>query len=141
MLRIAAKTKVTPQEAIKLAIGYFGTDNLKMTISEQTPEYALFVQGDGNVEVYASVQENVTVVEFVSREYETQVKEFIQKVLPPLPAKQPVKMWISLALIVIGIVVALIGWFGYERITGVVIGIVIAFAGVALNNIAVPRKS
>jgi len=141
MLRIAAKTKVSPQEAIKLAIGYFGPNGLKMTINEQTPEYAFFVQGDGNVEVYANVQDNVTAVEFVSREYEAQVKQFIEKVLPPLPRKQPVMMWVSLALIVIGIIAALVGWFGFDSVTTVVIGVIIALVGVALNNITIPRKS
>jgi len=141
MLRIAAKTKVSPQEATKLAVSYFGPEGLKMTINEQTPEYAFFVQGDGNVEVYADVEDNITTVEFVSREYEAQVKEFIGKVLPPLPVKQPLKMWVSLALIAIGIIAALVGWFGFDSVTGVVIGVIIALIGVALNNISVPRKS
>ena len=57
-----------------------------------------------------------------------------------MPKKQPIKLWISLALILIGVIFALVGWFGYDSVTGVVIGVVIGFCGIALNNIIGQRK-
>jgi len=140
MIRLVVKTAVSPQKVIDLAVGFFGPNGLNMTIEEQTAENAQFVKGDGNVEISARIEENTTSVELVSREWEHQVTEFTQKILPPVPKKQPITLWISLALIIIGVIVAVVGWFAYGHITAVVIGVVIGFAGLALNNIIGQRK-
>jgi len=78
MLRIATKTKLTPEEAIKKAIQFFGPDNYKLKITSQTETSASFEGGGGSVEVSACKENGKTSVDFLSREWDYQVKEFIK---------------------------------------------------------------
>lgn len=80
MLRIATKTKLSPEQAIKKAIDYFGPQGLKLELKEQTDTAANFESPLGHVSVSACAQDGKTTVEFISSEFDYQVKEFIKKI-------------------------------------------------------------
>jgi|WetSurMetagenome_2_1015567.scaffolds.fasta_scaffold00853_4 hypothetical protein len=140
MISLVVKTSESPQKVIDIAVRYFGPNGLNMKIEEQNPESILFVKDNGNVEIVARKEDNTTSVEIVSREWEHQATEFTRRILPPVPQKQPFILWLSLALIAIGVIIAVVAWFTFGKVTGVVIGVIIAFVGVALNNIIRPRN-
>jgi hypothetical protein len=77
MLRITTKTKLSPEEAIKKAIKFFGTDNYKLKITAQTNTSVSFEGGGGSIDVSVCEENGKTSVDFLSREWDYQVKEFI----------------------------------------------------------------
>jgi hypothetical protein len=78
MLRIAAETRLTPEEAIKKVIAYFGPAGHKMELISQT-ETSVYFEGTGGSIAAEAVKENgKTSLEFVSREWDYQVREFIR---------------------------------------------------------------
>ncbi|MFC2006211.1 hypothetical protein ACFLVG_04580 [Chloroflexota bacterium] len=80
MLKIETKTKLSPEEAINQAVRFFGPDGRGLKVKEQAPRYAYFEGGGGGVHVIACVEEKQTSVELESREWDFQVKEFIEKI-------------------------------------------------------------
>ena len=80
MLRMATKTKLSPEEAIKRAVAFFGPGGYRLEVKEQSTGYAYFEGGGGGVEVTACAEEKGTSVELVSREWDYQVKEFIHTI-------------------------------------------------------------
>ena len=78
MLRIATKTKLTPEEVIKKALKFFGPEGYKLKITNQTDTSAAFEGSGGTVELSACNDEGKTTVDFLSREWDFQVKEFIR---------------------------------------------------------------
>jgi hypothetical protein len=78
MLNISAKTKLAPQEAIAKVIEYFGPRGYKLKIMEQTETTAYLEGSDGSVAVTASVVDKKTTLDFISLEWDYQVKEFIR---------------------------------------------------------------
>jgi hypothetical protein len=80
MLRISSQTKLTPEEAIKKAIAYFGPGGHKMEITRQMDNYASFEGAGGSIEVAANKEGGQTTLEFISVEWDYQVKEFIRSV-------------------------------------------------------------
>ena len=78
MLRIASKTKLTPEEVIKKAVKFFGPEGYKLKITTQTETAASFEGGGGTVEISACAENSKTNVDFLSREWDYQVKEFIR---------------------------------------------------------------
>lgn len=80
MLRIGTETKLTPEQVIKKAISFFGPDGFKLKITAQTETTASFEQGEGSVTVSATPKNGKTSVELTTREWESQVKEFIMMV-------------------------------------------------------------
>ena len=80
MLKIATKTKMSPEEAIKRAVEFFGPGGYELEVKEQKPDCASFEGGGGGVEVTACSEEKGTSVELESREWDYQVKEFIGKI-------------------------------------------------------------
>ena len=80
MLKIATTTKLSPEEAIKRAVEFFGPGGYGLEVKEQQPNCASFEGGGGGVDVTACVEEKRTSVELVSREWDYQVKEFIRKI-------------------------------------------------------------
>jgi hypothetical protein len=78
MLRIAAKTRWTPEEAINKVVKYFGPDGYKLNIISQTDTSACFEGGGGSIEVKAGDEDGKTSLEFLSVEWDYQVKEFIR---------------------------------------------------------------
>ena len=80
MPKIATKTKLSPEEAIKRAVEFFGPGGYGLEVKEQSTDCAYFEGGGGGVEVTACAEEKGTFVELVSREWDFQVKEFIRKI-------------------------------------------------------------
>ena len=80
MLKIETKTKLSPGEAIKRAVEFFGPDGYGLQVKEQSPECAYFEGGGGGVEVTACNEGKGSSVELLSREWDFQVKEFIRKI-------------------------------------------------------------
>ena len=80
MLRIATKTKLTPEEVIKKAIKFFGPEGYKLKITSKMETSATFDGGGGSIEVSACADSSKTAVDFLSREWDFQVKEFIKAI-------------------------------------------------------------
>ena len=80
MLKIATKTKLSPEEAIKKAVEFFGPGGYGLEVKEQSTECAYFEGGGGGVDVTACTEEKGSSVELLSREWDYQVKEFIRKI-------------------------------------------------------------
>ena len=80
MLKIATKTKLSPEEAVKRAVEFFGPGGYGLKVMEQSTNCAYFEGGGGGVEVTACTEEKGTSVELISREWDYQVKEFIRKI-------------------------------------------------------------
>jgi hypothetical protein len=77
MLKLAAKTKLSPEDAVKRAVGFFGSGSYGLEVKEQTDTCAYFV--GGGVDVTACAEEKGTSVEVESREWDFQTREFIGK--------------------------------------------------------------
>ncbi len=86
MLRMATTTKLTPEEAIKQAVKFFGPEGYGLEIKDQSPTCAYFEGGGGHVEVTSCAEEKGTSVELVSQEWDYQAKEFIER-LPTQPKR------------------------------------------------------
>jgi glucokinase len=80
MARYSVNTKLSPEEAIKKAIAYFGAGGLGLEVTEQNPCCVTFSGGGGHVTVTAGTEENKTVVELETREWDYQVRQFIHKI-------------------------------------------------------------
>ena len=80
MLKIATKTKLSPEEAIKRAVEFFGPGGYGLEVKNQSPGCVYFEGGGGGVNVIACTEEKRTSVVLESREWDYQVKEFIRKI-------------------------------------------------------------
>lgn len=77
MLKIAAKTKLSPEEAIKRAVEFFGPNGYGLQVKEQSPDCAYFEGGGGGVDVTACAEKKGSTVDLESREWDYQVRKFI----------------------------------------------------------------
>jgi hypothetical protein len=80
VLRIATKTKLTPEDVIKKAVKFFGPEGYKLKITSQTETAASLEGSGGTIELSACIDEGKTTVDFLSREWDFQVKEFIKMI-------------------------------------------------------------
>jgi hypothetical protein len=80
MLTIVTRTKLSPEEAIKRAVEFFGPGGYGLEVKEQSPECTHFEGGGGGVEITAWVEKKGTSVEVLSEEWDFQVKKFIRKI-------------------------------------------------------------
>ena len=80
MLKMGTKTKLSPEDAVKKAVEFFGPGGYGLKVTEQSDTGACFEGGGGGVEVVACAEEKGASVELVSREWDYQVREFIGKV-------------------------------------------------------------
>lgn len=80
MLRIATKTKLTPEQVIKKAIVFFGPTGYKLKLIDQTETSANFEGSGGSIEMTACKENSKTSVDFISQEWDFQVKEFIKAI-------------------------------------------------------------
>jgi hypothetical protein len=80
MLRIATKTKLTPGDVINNAIQFFGPEGFKLKITNKTETSASFDGGGGSIEISTCEGDGKTTVNFISREWDYQVKEFIRAI-------------------------------------------------------------
>ena len=81
MVNISTKTKMTPEEVIKKAVTFFGHNGYKLKILSQMDTSISFEGQGGGVDINACQQKGYSSVDFISREWDFQVKEFINTVL------------------------------------------------------------
>lgn len=80
MLNIETRSRLSPEEAIKRALNFFGPIGYGLRIKEEASCCVEFEGGGGGVAISASPQDKGSKVELESREWDHQVKEFIQKI-------------------------------------------------------------
>ena len=80
MPRYETKTKKSPEETIKAAIAFFGEGGLGLESEEQEGCCAFFEGGGGFVRVTVNQEEGRTTVDLETREWDRQVKRFMQKI-------------------------------------------------------------
>ena len=79
MMKIVTKTKLSPQEAVRQAVEFFGPAGQGLEIKRHEPECAYLEGGGGGVEITACTEGKQTSLEIDSREWDYQVGEFIRK--------------------------------------------------------------
>jgi hypothetical protein len=80
MLNIETTTKLSPEEAIKRAVKFFGPQGYGLEVKGEATCCAEFEGGGGGVAVTASAKGKGSTVSFESREWDYQVQEFISKI-------------------------------------------------------------
>jgi hypothetical protein len=80
MLRLATKTKLSPDETLKRAVAFFGPGGYGLRVVEQNPTCAFFEGAGGGVDVTTCLEGKQTSVELVSRDWDDQVKDFVLKI-------------------------------------------------------------
>ena len=80
MLRMVTTVRITPEEAIRQAIKFFGPEGYQLEIKEQSPTCAYFEGAGGHVEVTSCTDEKGTSVELVSQEWDYEAREFLRKI-------------------------------------------------------------
>lgn len=80
MIRLELKTKLSPEEVIKRAVGYFGPGGYGLEVKENYKNHAYFEGGGGGVTISTSVKDKKTAVEIVSKEWDFQVQGFAEKI-------------------------------------------------------------
>ena len=79
MLRLVKKSRLVPEEAIKRALEFFGPKGYGLTVSQQSHGCATFEGAGGAVEITTCAEGKGSSVEVVSREWDEQAKEFLNK--------------------------------------------------------------
>jgi len=80
MLRLSTTSRLSQEEVIKRAVKFFGPEGYGLEVKEETAEGAAFEGGGGDVEITDCTEGKKTTVELTSREWDYQVREFVQKV-------------------------------------------------------------
>ena len=80
MLRLEAKTKLSPEKTVEQAVAFFGPDGYGLEVKENYKNHAYFEGGGGSVAVTTSIKDEKTSVDIVSREWDFQVQEFLEKI-------------------------------------------------------------
>lgn len=79
MIRLGKTAKTKPDVAIQEAKDFFGPKGYGLTMVDETPTWVKFEGSGGEVEIGAVEEDKGTSVEIVSREWDTQAKEFMSK--------------------------------------------------------------
>ncbi|MCC6605815.1 MAG: hypothetical protein IT327_21585 [Anaerolineae bacterium] len=79
MLRISTQTKQSPQEVLARATAFFGPKGTGLSITPQGPHTIEFSGGGGFVQVEAQPVAEGTDVEILTREWEYDVKRFLEQ--------------------------------------------------------------
>ena len=79
MLRLEKKTSLSPEDAVKRAIAFFGPKGYGLTVHEESATCAKFEGAGGTVEVTSCAEGKGSSVEVVSQEWDVQAKEFMSK--------------------------------------------------------------
>lgn len=80
MLNIETTSKLSPEETIRRAVEFFGPQGYGLKVKEEAPCCVELEGGGGGVAVSASAQDKGSKIILESREWDYQVKEFIQKI-------------------------------------------------------------
>ena len=80
MLKLEVKTKLSPEEAIRRAVEFFGPGGYGLEVREQGNCCAYFEGGGGGISVTASAEGKGALVDLESREWDYQVQEFSRKI-------------------------------------------------------------
>ena len=81
MLKIGTETKLKPEEVIERALKFFGPDSqYGLSVGERTATTICLEGGGGGVEVVACAKDDGTTVDVISREWDSQAKEFMTRV-------------------------------------------------------------
>jgi len=79
-MRYEVATKLSPQEAIAYAKGYFGPQGVGLAIMDENDLCITLQGGGGHVSVVACPGEKKTTLELETREWDYPVRQFMQKV-------------------------------------------------------------
>ncbi|MGD9142974.1 MAG: hypothetical protein PVG61_03920 [Dehalococcoidia bacterium] len=80
MIRLEAKTKLSPEKTIEEAVSFFGPGGYGLEVKENMADHAFFVGGGGSVTVTVKPEDKKTSVDIVSREWDFQVQQFLEKI-------------------------------------------------------------
>ncbi len=81
MIKLVKKSKLSPEEAVKRAVKFFGPGGLGMTIKEQNPTCAYFRGvSESYVNVITCAEGKGSSIEVESREWDKETKEFMAKI-------------------------------------------------------------
>jgi hypothetical protein len=80
MIRIGAKTRLNPEEVVRRAASFFGPGGYGLEITNESTGYVCLEGGGGVVEVIVSGEAKGASVELVSREWDYQAREFLNKI-------------------------------------------------------------
>jgi hypothetical protein len=82
-MRYQVTTKLTPQQTLHRAMAHFGPQGEGLELTSQSHQYLVFQGGGGHVAVTVQAEEPPgagTVVELETREWDYQVRQFMQQV-------------------------------------------------------------
>jgi hypothetical protein len=80
MARYGVETRLSPEEAIREAVAYFGVGGLGLETTEEGTCCAYFEGGGGHIRVTAVIGEKKTTVELETREWDYDVKQFVRQI-------------------------------------------------------------
>jgi hypothetical protein len=80
MIRLEVKTKLSPEKTIEEAVSFFGPEGYGLEVKEQATDHAFFTGGGGSVTITVKQEEKKSAVDIVSREWDFQVQQFIDKI-------------------------------------------------------------
>jgi len=76
MLNLDVKTKLSQEEVMKRLKKFFGKGGLGLDVTEETPQCLTFEGGGGHVATTLCPEEGKIRINFVTQEWENQVKKF-----------------------------------------------------------------
>ncbi|OGO07998.1 MAG: hypothetical protein A2Y92_03970 [Chloroflexi bacterium RBG_13_57_8] len=80
MLKMSTKSKLKPEEVIQRAVKYFGPGGYGLKVEGEGGCCAEFEGGGGGVRVSVAEEKKGSTVDVESREWDFQVREFLDKV-------------------------------------------------------------
>ena len=80
MIRLGKHTKMSPEDAVKKAIDFFGPKGYGLKFIDNGPLCAMFEGAGGTVEITACAEGKGASVEVVAQEWDAQAKEFMGKI-------------------------------------------------------------
>lgn len=80
MLRLSTRTRLSPEEVSKQAVGFFGPGGYGLEVVDETTGYVCLEGAGGVVEVIASPEGRGASVELISKEWDHQAQEFLRKI-------------------------------------------------------------
>jgi hypothetical protein len=76
MLKLETKSKLPPEKIVDKLKGFFGKGGLGLGLEEESSQCLSFQGGGGYVTATLCPEESMTRIEFVTQEWEIQVKKF-----------------------------------------------------------------